>query len=99
MKPSELLMLLLCSDKYYDPANYGGTKSFMCCTARYWAYGKGDEAESYANALTEAITNRLGEYGTLENHLFNDHGIARNNYEARYEWFFALALELENRGQ
>lgn len=99
MKPSELLMMLLCSDGYYDPVHYTGARRYMCITANKWAYNKGKEQKAIANALTDAITKRLGEHGTLENHLFNAHGIARNNYDARYEWFFNLALELENQGQ
>ena len=101
MKPSEMLMLVLFSE-YYEPEFGRGYKKYMCTALRQYVmqnHDNDDEAiwTTFCR-LERCIARRMTCASTLQLHLFQ-RGIAVDNYAARYEWFFDLALELENMGQ
>lgn len=101
MKLSELLMYLLYSKFYTPGSNVAPGHSYMCNAAHKWAVDNNDrhpdDMKLYLQ-LQSQIESRLGQWDTLENYLHNEKGIARKDYAPRYEWFFNLALELENLG-
>lgn len=94
MKPSEMLIELL-TNGYYNPET--SKYSFMCIALRMY-YGPVYEKE--VNAAVHEIMNAMKcEFTSLENYLFWYKGIARTNYQARYDFFLELAAKLEREGK